>query len=274
MPNNKLQVLQTNHKSQITNKFQTSNFKLWKIGILVLVWIAWWVVFGASAPKASAEQMSSPYYEIDMTTLNMTGGRKEGSGNTLTDTAGELAPGQYDSAGYTVKAGFQYIYSIYPFSFTISDLSIDFGSLTPGTPSYAENSLTVSTGAAGGWQVNAWENHEMRTRSDAAEIADTECNGNGETCTPTDAKLWDDNSKYGFGYRISGDDIDLADWTSDNHYRPFANNEDGDPAAIIMEATQATKSAQATVTYKVNVSPLQSAGQYQNYIMFSALPTY
>ena len=223
---------------------------------------------------AQAEQMRSDYYEIDMTTLNMTGGRKSGSGNVLTDTAGELAPGQYDSTGYIVKAGFQYIHSLIPFSFTISDLSIDFGSLTPGTPSTAENSLTVSAGSAGGWQVNAWENHEMRTRSDAAEIPDTQCNGNGETCTPEDAKIWDDNDKYGFGFRISGDDIDNADWASDSHYRPFANNEDGDSPAIIMSSLEATKSAQAKLNYKINISTLQPAGEYQNYIMFSALPTF
>jgi len=114
----------------------------------------------------------------------------------------------------------------------------------------------------------------MRTRSDNAEIQDTECNGNTETCIPTDAKLWNNNSEYGFGYRMSGNDIDSADWESDNHYRPFANNEDGDPAAIIMEAPQATKSAQATVTYKINISTLQPAGKYQNYVMFSALPSF
>jgi len=259
------------NKRKNYTRYQILNTKYKLFCLLSFVFFVCFLVF---TPGARAEQMESSSYEIDMSNLNMTSGRKTDGANVLTDTVGQNAPGKYTSTGYIVKAGFQYIHSIIPFSFTISDLSIDFGSLTPGTPSTAENTLTVSAGSAGGWQVSAWENHELRTRGDTNQIKDTECNGNGQTCTPTDAKLWDDNSKYGFGYRIAGDDIDESDWESDDYYRPFANNEDGDPASVIMESSEATKSAETTVTYKVNVSTGQAAGEYQNYIVFSALPTY
>lgn len=225
--------------------------------------------------NAKAINMSSPAYEIDMSNLNMVSGRKSGSGLVVSDTVGQTAPGRYDSTGYVVKAGFQYIHSILPFSFTISDLSIDFGSLTPGTPATLENTLSVTAGSAGGWQVTAFENHEMRNQTESAEIPDAKCNDPvADPCTPTDAKVWTDNDDYGFGYSISGDNVDTDDFVDDSYFRPFANQEESESPAEIMASSESTSSATATVTYKVNISPQQSAGNYQNYLVFIATPTY
>lgn len=221
-----------------------------------------------------ALNMSSDSYEIQMGNLNMTSGRKTGGGNVLTDTVGQTAPGEYISNGYKVLAGFQYINSIIPFSFTISDLSISFGSLIPGIPSTLTNTLTVVAGSAGGWQVTTMENHELRTPTGTAEIDDTSCNGGAQTCSISDANLWDDNGQYGFGYNLSGENIDADDFVNSDYYRPFANDEDDDSPVTIMSSEAATRSATATVTYKVNISALQTAGNYQNYLTFVATPTY
>jgi hypothetical protein len=189
-------------------------------------------------------------------------------------TMGQVAPGLYASTGYTVRAGFQYIHSIVPFSFSISDISIDFGTLGVGTTNTQTNVLTVSAGGAGGYQVTAQENKPL-TSTAGATIADTTCNGNGQTCNETVAKIWTDNAKYGFGFNISGDDVP-ADFVDSTYYRQFADASLPEPesAQVIMGSSNVGRSRQTTVTYKINVSNIQAAGNYENIITFICTPSF
>ena len=79
-------------------------------------------------------EITSPNYIIQMPNFNSGAGIPSSSNYTISQTLGQTAAGLYSSAGYRVKSGFQYIYSIIPFSFSISALSINFGDLTPQTP--------------------------------------------------------------------------------------------------------------------------------------------
>lgn len=223
--------------------------------------------------EANAANMSSDNYELQMGNFNMASGNKSSAGYKLLDTLGQTAPGKYESTGYIVKAGFAYIKSIIPFSFTISDLTIDFGSLTAQTPSTQTNTLTVSAGGAGGYQVTAFENHPLQVIGGAAQIPDTTCNGNGNTCDETTAKIWDDNTKYGFGFNMSGDDVP-SDFVDSTYYRQFADDSAGETAQIVMSSNNVGSNRQATVTYKVNISGVQAAGNYENVITFICTPGY
>ncbi len=220
------------------------------------------------ALPALAENMSSDSYQIQMGNINMGAGMPSSATYKMGLTGGQTAPGLYSSTGYKVMAGFWYIKTIIPFSFTISDLSIDFGNLTAGTPSTLTNVLSVSARGAGGYHVTASESAALRTLTGAATIPDTSCNGGAETCTVTAAKLWTDNTKYGFGFNVAGNDVP-TDFSSSNHYRPF-----GITAQTVMSNTQVGKSRVATVTYKINISASQAAGDYENYIIFIATPSY
>ena len=111
---------------------------------------------------ARAEDLKSPTFEIQMSTINLTGGSKSSATYKLTDTVGQTFQGQFNSAGYVILAGFQYIHTLTPFSFKISNLDIDFGSLVPGTPSLLSNTLTVTTGSAYGYSVKTIEDHPLR----------------------------------------------------------------------------------------------------------------
>lgn len=208
-----------------------------------------------------------------MGNFNMTSGSKSSSGYNITDTVGQTFQGQFDSSGFTVKAGFQYIYSEIPFTFVISDLSIDFGSLVAGTPSTATNTLTITSGSAGGYAVTALEDHELRIPGSSTDIPDTACDS-GTTCTITDANIWASNSRYGFGYNMSGDDVTTADFVNATYFRPFANAENADTPAVVMSKSGVTGSSTSTVTYKVNISGSQAAGNYENIVQFIATPTY
>jgi len=214
--------------------------------------------------------MSSDGYIIQWGNVNIGGGRKTSDSYTLTDTLGQIAPGRYESAGYIVRAGFQYIHSIIPFTFTISDITIDFGSLTPQSPVTQTNTLTVSAGGAGGYQVLAFENHPLRSDNND-EIPDTTCdNGN---CSETNAEVWTQNTTYGFGYNMSGDDVP-TEFVDATYFKQFADEESGETPQVVMSSDTATKSSVATVTYKVNISSLQAAGKYENALVFIAVPGY
>lgn len=218
-----------------------------------------------------ADNLRSDTFRIDMSTINMTGGKKTSGSYNLTDTVGQTFQGQFDSNGYRVRAGFQYINSIIRFSFVISDLTIDLGTLTAQTPSTATNTLTISTGNAYGYTVKAIENHELRANTN--DVPDTACDA-ATTCTITNANIWNSNTDYGFGYNMSGTDVDTADFVDSTYFRPFANDEDLDSPATVMSSSGIATSSAATVTYKANISSTQPAGYYTTAIRFVAIPSF
>ena len=225
------------------------------------------------AGPASADTLISPNYRVEMSNFNMTGGRKTSAGYTLTDSVGQTFQGQFDSAGYTVKAGFQYIFSGIPFTFTISDLDINLGSLVAGTPSTDTNTLTITSGSASGYAVTVIEDHQLRIPGTATDITDTACD-TGTPCAITDANVWSSAVTYGFGYNMSGTDFPSADFINSTYYRPFSNAEDSPTPAIVMSKSAVTTGSTATVTYKANVSGSQAAGTYENIVQFIATPTF
>lgn len=219
-----------------------------------------------------ADDLKSPTFEIQMSTINITGGNKSSATYKLADTVGQTFQGQFDSAGYVIKAGFQYINTLVPFSFKISNLDIDFGSLTPGTPSTLSNTLTVTTGSAFGYSVKAIEDHPLRLLSGATTIPDTACDL-ATPCITTDANAWADNARFGFGYNMQGADVNTADFVNSTYFRPFPIENIDTPMTVMSRGGVATSSA-ATVTYKINIAGSQAAGTYQNAIQFIAIPSF
>lgn len=221
-------------------------------------------------PAEAQSKVESTNYKITLPNLNMGAGLPNSSSYNLGVTMGQTAPGLYTSTSYKVRAGFWYIKSIIPFSFSISDFSIEFGSLVPGTPSTLTNTLTVSAGGAGGYTVKASENKPLTSTSNNT-IPDTTCDAGG--CSQTTAGVWSQNTTYGFGFNMSGNDIP-ADFIDSTYFRQFADRNAGESAQTVMSSANVGRSRQATVTYKVNVSNIQAAGNYQNILMFVATPTY
>lgn len=215
-------------------------------------------------------RMESDSYKLKFPNLNMTSGSKSSDNYNILDTVGQTAPGEYASSGFYVKAGFPYIKTIIAFAFTISDLSIDFGALTPSTFSTLTNTLTVSSGGSGGYSVVANENYPLQLQGTATNIPDTACN---TSCDETTADVWTSTSKYGFGYNMSGNDVPAA-FVNSTYFKQFADASTLEANQIVMSSSNVGKSRVATVTYKVNISPTQSAGDYENAIMFLATPTY
>jgi hypothetical protein len=219
-----------------------------------------------------AERLTSPNYRILFGNINIGGKEGTSTGYRLDSSLGQNAAKKFISTGYIVKAGFQYIHTLYRFAFSLSDISIELGTVVPNTPATGQLVATISHRGQG-YEVKVIEDHPMRVVLGANEIADTVCNGGAQTCTTTSAAPWTSASAYGFGYNATGNDIS-ADFTDATYFRPFPNEEAPASAVTFMSSNAAARNRQATVTFKLNVSPLQGAGTYQTVVNFIAVPKY
>ena len=210
----------------------------------------------------------------------MGSGARSSTNYRLTDTSGQNAPGEFTNTGYIVKSGFQYIHDIfYKFSFQISDNSIAFGTIVPGVGSTATNTITVSSPAGHGYEILVHENHPLQVIGANTTIPDTNCDSG--TCNESSSGIWISDATYGFGFNAIGvsDTVVTGTGTSnyftdETYFRQFADFSIPENNQIIMSEDDQTKTRSARITYKVNISTVQAAGDYENAITFIAIPKY
>ena len=218
-----------------------------------------------------AQTMSNSTYILQMGNLNSISGRATDSSYNLTFTSGQTPNNLFTGANYKVRAGFQYINSIIPFSFALSSVFIDFGVISPTSPVTRTNTLTVSFGSAHGYQVTVSQNRNLRADASGWEIPPTTCDGG--TCTTTTAAAWTSSLVYGFGYRC--DDITGTDCNTDFSTSTFYKQFIASPSAVsVMSSSNVGRNRRGQITYKVNVSGTQPAGLYTNIINYIATPTF
>jgi hypothetical protein len=223
--------------------------------------------------SVNAQTMSNDNYIIQMGNLNSISGQPSGSGFNLNYTVGQTSPGLYTGENFKVRAGFQYVLSVIPFRFSISNDLIDFGTINPTFPVLRSSILTVSNGSAFGYQVTTSQNHNLRSTTTNDEIPPAACGDLGPACSPTSAGPWTSSLTYGFGYRcdnVNGSDCDLQ-FTNISYFKPFAPSPS---TSIVMNGVTAGRSKQSQVTYKINISGAQPAGIYTNVVNYIATPTF
>ena len=234
--------------------------------------------FGLSQ-KINAQSFDSSSYHIDWGNFNMTSGKKTSTNYQLTDTVGQNAPGKFTSSGFTVKSGFQYIYdSMEKFSFSISDVSIDFGALSPSVGTTQSNTITITTPSGKGYEILAIANKPLSTLS-SQTIPDTNCNS---SCSISNSGIWTSSSRYGFGFNAIGinssgvaTNIGTSAFFPDStYYRPFATTSRNENPQTIMSENSPVKDRSARITYKINISNYQPAGDYENLVNLIAIPKY
>ncbi|KKU44480.1 MAG: hypothetical protein UX62_C0061G0005 [Microgenomates group bacterium GW2011_GWA2_46_7] len=196
------------------------------IGVLV-----YWCI-GIFSPT-HAETLQSNSYTIRQGNFNMTSGLKSSASYSLTDTVGQTAAEYFSSTGYHVKAGFQYMYTLYDFSFSLSSLSVALGDLIPNSFKTASHTITVSTPAQG-YSVTAHETSKLTKSGSSDTIPDTICDSG--PCTETSAEIWTTPTNNGFGYNVTGDDHD-PEFATSSYFRPFPDYSLGESSATIMATT-------------------------------------
>lgn len=231
-------------------------------------------VFFFATKTALAERLESNSYVIQFGNFNVTSGEKESANYNVTDTVGQTAAGpfgEYGSTSYFVGAGFQYIYQIDKFSFSISDININLGELTAGVHNSDTNVLSISTKGAGGYSIYAYEAHPLQHSNGTSNIADTTCDDG--LCSQTGATVWSDQNIPGFGFNMTGSQV-ASDFQNSTYYRQFADQSLSEDAQVIMSSDNIVQNEKATVTYKAGISGFQDAGNYQTHIIFIAVPKY
>jgi hypothetical protein len=240
-----------------------------KIFIFFLLLIAFSFIFNTGL--AFGETMRNTWYVLRMGNFNMAAGKPTGAGGKVSFTMGQIGAGLYSGVNYKIRSGFQYIYTLRPFSFTISQTTIDFGTITAANPVTRTNLLTVNNQSAGGYIVTSSENHPLLVPATGSTIPNTTCDSG--LCSSTNATAWTSSLTYGFGYRcdnISGTDC-VTDFATSTFYKPFSASPS---ATTVMSGVNAGQNKQVQITYKVNVSNTQPAGTYSNLINYIATPTF
>jgi len=224
--------------------------------------------------------MSSSNFHVTWGNFNMTSGKKTSSSFNLTDTVGQNFAQQFTSSGFTMKAGFQYIYAATTetpntISFSIDNNLIDLTNLVPGVATTATNTISISCSSTQGYEIQAFQKYPLTNSANQA-IPNTDCNG---FCTIDYSSTWE--SGYGFGFNAIGYSglIETGIGTSQyflnsSFYRPFADSSQSQNPVPIMSQDINVENQQAKINYKVVVDPIQSAGNYQNAISFIAVGKY
>ncbi len=217
-----------------------------------------------------AINMRSPNYHIIFGNINSGGNEQNSTNYRLDISLGQALAERFTSSGYIVRAGFQYIHILYPFAFSISNTSVNFGTILPNKFSTQSVILTVSNRGQG-YEIKAFEDTPLK-RFSLEEIPDTECNLTSQ-CSLGSANIWDNTNAYGFGYNISGVDR-TPDFIDGRYFRPFASDSHNENPITIMESSQAVRNRQGILTMKINISPIQQTGTYQTIVNFIAVPKY
>lgn len=221
-----------------------------------------------------AERLESNSYIIQFGNLN-TGAGKRGSTNyNLTETVGQTAAGPFGTYGttnYFIGSGFQYIYQIKEFTFSLSKNTIDLGELTSGSHNTDSHTMTINTRGGGGYQVLAVALGPLENSPGGDVIADTTCDDT--TCSHLLARPWINTSIPGFGYNMTGDSIN-PDFVDGTYFKAFADLSAAEPAQVLMTSPDLAISETATVTYKASIPGNQPAGTYSTAISFIAVPGY
>lgn len=241
---------------------------------LVIVMANFMLMVSFFQSPAWAKNMESNSYKIQFGNFNMSSGRKTGDSFVLSDTMGGLAVGpygQYGSTNYFIGSGFQYVYQIDYFSFSISKLSIELGELFANSFKTDSHIISITTNGASGYSVYAFENHPLQIVSGTTTIPDTTCDATN--CDETVAASWTNPAQAGFGFNIGGDDV-ANDFVNGNYFRQFANNAASESMQEIMGSNNVALNRSATVTYKASMPGNQVAGNYQTSVVFVAVPGY
>ncbi len=224
--------------------------------------------------QVNAQTMSNSYYILEQGSLNSFAGKATGPSNAITDAGGTLAPGIYQGTNYLIRANFAYglvATTSSTFSFSISNTSVNFGTITPGEPVIRTNQLTVSSPNSG-YQVSTSQNSPL-VNSGGATIPDTTCDAGN--CTQSTSAIWTSPLTYGFGYRC--DNLASTDCSSNfskaNYYMQFPNLQGSESAQVVMSKATSSSNSQSQITYKLNISSTQAPGSYQNSIKYIAIPS-
>ena len=232
------------------------------------------VVFSVSPVIA---RMSSTNYEITSDVIGSAEGAATSTNYDLLVNMGEGGIGTFNSANWTMKAGFlQTVNST--ISISLDSNSVSFGNLAPGGTQTATSEIGVTTDAIGGYTLTAYRSSGGYTQtmrhtntttymSDKTDWDPTAGGGNGN------AALW---SGDGLGFSVYANDSAEKNttWWGTGTTESDANNKyAGFPSSSqTIVTTTDYKSGERTtsVGYKLTIPTNQLSGTYSGDVTYIA----
>lgn len=177
-------------------------------------------------------------------------------------------------------------------SVATTSTSVPFGALSIDSFTNAAQGLSVSTNATGGYAVTAVANDQLGRNGGACVGDNTGANcipdsvGNTSDMSHTNQAEWGQTAVKGFAFSL--DDVNTSGTTpafeydgsagsctgAGTCYKQFADAEDSQAPQTVMSYTSVADNHNLYVCYKAIISATQAAGNYENYITYTATATF
>lgn len=211
-------------------------------------------------------------YDIGNDTIDQMGEEKESDNYKMNDALGQTTSGEIAGTSFKIQSGVMY-YDLIPLSFTLSNTSVDFGLLTPKTPSTGSTDVTVICNSPEGYQVTVYETTPLKLKGGVdRKIPYGSSDGDDlpfNSITESVEGAWTDyDTEFGFGFSLAN--LTGGDATFTSGFREFADYSFSEaPQSIMSKAGSTLETGSSTrVTYQVNIDEIQPAGTYQNTIVY------
>lgn len=169
---------------------------------------------------------------------------------------------------------------------TTTPTTVPFGQVSITAFMHAGQALDVSTNAIGGYAVTTQANYELKKMGTSTTIAGA--TGNGSNVTYSAKGRWDSTTYKGFGYglnyisAISGSGTAAFDYADTDGNcaggtfcaKQFPDLSNSEPAQTIFSSSTVADTENVNVCYKIVISNVQAAGDYENNITYTATATF
>ncbi len=185
----------------------------------------------------------------------------------------DVRQGVINGNGFAVEQGFDYIFGLNDFVFSLSPLIIDYGPFSPTNPVTRLQNLSINVGSAFSYAVGATEDHELMLQNGKTIIIPSTTCDDG-LCSNEFASGWSNPLTFGFGYSckaLAGSDCVIK---NSGDFMEFPNQIDSDNLENVMSGTGSDKIKKSEIIYKINTATTQPKGLYSNTVTYIAVPGY
>lgn len=173
---------------------------------------------------------------------------------------------------------------------TTTASTVPFGTISISSFTNAAQGMSVSTNAANGFTVTALANDQLGknggvcTGDNTGQDCIQDSTGNGGAMTHSASAEWTSTSAKGFGYSLHDSNASTTEAFSYNTSsgncsgtfcaRQFADAENSQSAVQIFSSSGTADNQNLFVCYRIIASTANSAGNYENYITYTATATF
>lgn len=167
---------------------------------------------------------------------------------------------------------------------TTTALSVPFGTMALNTFKTLAHDLTVSTNATGGYVVTASENDQLgKGGATTPFIPDSLGNSVGADMSETNEDEWTTVTVNGFGFSLENVDAAVVPFeyttatgtcTGTFCARQFSDIAGSETPSTIFSSTTVANAENVYVCYRLSIGATQTAGDYQNQVIYTATGTF